>query len=95
MNKEQEEWFRNLWSEFKDELEGQPPNEPDWQGFTRLRALEQDSPLSNLSSSERFEFARLMYRNFEIQDVESSDVSTKARDAEANLNNRRYVDGSF
>jgi hypothetical protein len=95
MTREQEQFLQDHLKEFTAELDGQPPNEMDWLNRVRECALENENPLRIMTAVQRDEVGRQIFRNLEILQVESADTSTKARDAEANLNNRRYVNGTF
>ena len=95
MTKEQEEFLRHMLNEYEVGLEGQPPNERDYLASVEKEARTELNPLRDLDPDSRGSFARKVFLDREIREVERVEISAKARDGEANLNNRRYVDGSF
>lgn len=95
MVREVEEFLRAILNEYKEDLDGQPPNESQYLERVRREASGVGTPLCRLPLTTIDELARKVFRSIEILEIEHSEISTKARDAEANLNNRRYVDGSF
>jgi len=94
MNRDQEEFLQGILNEYFEDLLGQPPIEADYLDRVKIE-LVGDNPFSSVASKQTDEFARQVFRCFEIRAVEGADTATKKRDAQANWNNRRYVDGSF
>jgi hypothetical protein len=76
-------------------VDGQPRNEDDYLRRVETEAQAEGNPLFHLGSNFRRELARRIFLAREVLEIENEDISTKERDGEANMHNRRYVDGSF
>ena len=95
MNLDPEEFLQAILSEYLKDLDGQPPNESEYLNRVWGEGGATNGPFSGLDAKEIDEFAHQVFASLEIREVEAADTLTKERDAKANLNNRRYVDGSF
>ena len=80
--------------DFREE-HGRLPTELELEAFVRADVIHVDSPFSPLSEDRRRESVRQAFEDFEINELEKDEISVKTRDAEANLNNRRYNDANF
>jgi hypothetical protein len=94
MTQTQDEWLRNQWDEYK-ESNGCSPNLDEWEELVRENASEMGSPPLDLSEERKTDCILEAFNNFQIQEIAGTEISTKARDAEANLNNRSYNDANF
>lgn len=82
MERAVEHGLHREWESFK-EIYSRRPTQQEWIQFVHLRDLR--IPKSTLHEA----------LNFEIEETMDDDIEIKVRDAQTNLNNRSYVDGSF
>lgn len=88
MDQTLENWLHREWAAFK-ESNNRCPSKEEWIKLVHLRASEQKSLSIGISDVDE------AFGNFQIEETMDEDIETKVRDAQANLNNRKYVDGSF
>ncbi len=89
-----EEWLSSKCVEHV-EIWGRVPTEAEMKQAVVAEAIYADSPFCSMSEAERLAQIRAVLENFGIIQVEREEISVKARDGEANLNNRRYNDANF
>ena len=94
MNREQENWLQQQWAMFK-EIYGDSPTEDGWGLHIKELMTKSENPLSRVVESERVDCINRALKSFRVQEVVDEEISTKVRDPKANLDNRRYVDGTF
>jgi hypothetical protein len=94
MNIQQEIWLRQQWNAFK-EIYGYFPTEDQWNLHIKENLANSENPLSHVMQGERVDCIHRALQSFRVQEVVDDEISIKVRDAKANLNNRRYVDGTF
>ena len=93
MTKDQMDWFREQYQLCRDQG-GQTPKPEDFRRAVTDRMKLPNAPI-HISETDFQALILKAYRAMEVEDLMNSEIDEKSRYAEANVNSRKYVDGSF
>jgi len=94
MDENQETHLRQAWTDFQVKND-RTPSSVEWVKWVVEESLEFDHPLMKLSPEVRESIILRAHGEFDASDSRHDEIHRKHRDAEINLNCRRYVDGTF